>query len=73
MDDDGDEEAAAAKRDLRRCPVHEVVDRALNGALSDAERDSVFEAPVEEDDKVWYFCRLLYLPSVHICDPGWVV
>lgn len=48
VDGGGDEEVAAAQRDLRGCPVHEVVDRALN----DPKRDSVFEASVEEDDKV---------------------
>eukprot|EP00752_Nemacystus_decipiens_P012159 g10778.t1 len=51
VDDDEDEEATAAKRGLQECPVHEVVDRSLNGALTDAERDSVFKAPVGEDDK----------------------
>ncbi len=48
VDDGGDEEEAAAQRDLRQCPIHEMIDRTLN----DAERDNVFEAIVEEDDKV---------------------
>ena len=52
VDDDGDEEATAANRDLQECRVHEVVDRALNGALTDVERDGIFKAPSEEDDKV---------------------
>lgn len=60
VDDDGDEEATAAKRDLQECPVHQVVDRALNDDLTDAERDSVFEAPTEEDDKVGLFLAVLY-------------
>lgn len=60
VDDDGDEEATAAKRDLQGCPVHEVVDRALNKALTDAERDSVFQAPAEEDDEVGPLSSCLY-------------
>lgn len=48
VDGVGDEEVTAAQRGLRRYPVHEVVDRTLN----DAKRDTVFETPVEEDDKV---------------------
>ncbi|CAM9685156.1 unnamed protein product [Pylaiella littoralis] len=47
VDDGADEEVAAAQRDLRRCPVHEVVDRAL----SSADRDNMLEPSVEEDDK----------------------
>lgn len=66
VDDDGDEEATTSKRDLRQSPVHEVVDRALNKALSDAERDIVFEAPDEEDDEVGLtnVCRSLLLYRV---------
>lgn len=57
VDGDGDEEATAAKRDLKECPVHHVIDRALNDAITDAVRDNVFEAPIEEDDKVGIFFR----------------
>lgn len=65
--DGGDEEEAAAQRDLRQCPTHEVVDRAIN----DAERDSVFEAVVEEDDNVSIrhnpvsFIATKTLPALH--------
>lgn len=57
VDADGgeDEEIAAAQRDLRelrRCPVHQVVDRTLN----DARLDCVFDPFSEEDDKVMV-CR----------------
>lgn len=55
VDNDEDEEATAVKRDLQGRSVHEVVDLALNDDLTDAERDSVFEAPIEEDDKVGLF------------------
>ncbi|CAM9897730.1 unnamed protein product [Ectocarpus sp. 4 AP-2014] len=49
VDADGgeDEEIAAAQRDRRRCPVHQVVDRTLN----DPTLDCVFDAFGEEDDK----------------------
>lgn len=62
VDDGGDEEVAAAQRDLRRCPVHEVVDRTLNGA----KRDSVFESSVEEDDKV-NVCSSFFAHQHHRC------
>lgn len=57
VDDGGDEEEAAAQRDLRRCQVHEIVDRAI----IDGERDSVFKPVVEEDDKVSILIVLLLL------------
>lgn len=55
VDADGgeDEEIAAAQRDLRRCPVHQVVDRTLN----DANLDCAFDA-IGEDDKVMVYRRL---------------
>lgn len=43
--DTRDEQTAGAQR---RCTVHEVVDRAINGA----RQEYVFEVPTEEDDKV---------------------
>eukprot|EP00903_Cladosiphon_okamuranus_P017102 g15757.t1 len=51
VDDDGDEGATAAERALEGRPVHEVVDRALDDDLTDAERASVLASPSEEDDK----------------------
>lgn len=48
VDDAGDEEVAAAQRDLRRCSVHEVIDHTLN----DPGQNREFKASLEEDDKV---------------------
>lgn len=57
MDSDTrDEQTAGAQR---RCTVHEVVDRAINGA----RQDCVFEVPTEEDDKV-------RLPSTEVSRSG---
>lgn len=56
VDDSEDEGASTAERQLRRCTIHEVVDRDI----SDMREDHVFEHSNEEDDKVKAFYRSLY-------------
>ncbi|CAM9181904.1 unnamed protein product [Laminaria digitata] len=47
VDDSEDKDASAAQRELRRCTVHEVVDRDI----SDVGGEHVFDSSTEEDDK----------------------
>lgn len=48
-EDSATEENTAGHVESRQCPVHEVVDRSIEGGV---DRGHVFEPPTEQDDKV---------------------
>lgn len=49
-------DASTAERELRRCTIHEVLDRDI----SDVREEHVFEPSNEEDDKVKTSYRSFY-------------